>query len=129
MPGSVFKRCGCVDDAGKPGWRSCPLLSHGTHGPWAYRVDLGPGIDSDGVFRRRRQRYRSGFTTKATAAAALSASVSQGSHVEASRLTVGVYLRQWLEAGHGPGQRPGSPTSATSSGTSSRCSAISSCVS
>lgn len=72
----------------------------GTHGSWAYRVDLGPGIDRDGVFRGRRQRYRSGFATKAAAAAALaelSASVSQGSHVEASRLTVGVYLQQWLE--------------------------------
>lgn len=100
MQGSVFKRCGCLDENGKPGWRSCPLLSRGTHGSWAYRVDLGPGVDGDGVFRTRRQRYRSGFPTKAAAAAALatlSASVGDGSHVEASRLTVGVYLQQWLE--------------------------------
>lgn len=100
MQGSVFKRCGCVDEQGKPGWRSCQLLSRGTHGTWAYRVDLGPGIDRDGEFRARRQRYRSGFPTKAAAAAALaelSASVSQGSHVEASRLTAGAYLEQWLE--------------------------------
>lgn len=100
MQGSVFRRCGCVDENGKPGWRSCSLLSRGTHGSWAYRVDLGPGIDRDGVFRARRQRYRSGFPTKAAATAALtelSASVNQGSHVESSRLSVGVYLQQWLE--------------------------------
>ena len=64
MQGSVFKRCGCVDESGKPGWRSCSLLSRVTHGSWAYRVDLGPGIDRDGEFRRRRQRYRSGFPTR-----------------------------------------------------------------
>ena len=90
----------CADENGKPGWRSCPLLARGTHGSWAFRVDLGPGQDSDGVLQSRRQRYRSGFPTKAAAAAALaalSADVSQGSHVEASRMTVGTYLRQWLE--------------------------------
>lgn len=100
MRGNVFKRCGCVDSNGKPGWRSCQLLSRGNHGTWAYRLDLGPGLDADGIYRPRRQRYKSGFATKALASralAALSTSLDEGSHVESSRLSVGAYLRQWLD--------------------------------
>lgn len=100
MRGSLIKRCGCVDASGAPTWRSCELLARGKHGTWAYRVDLGPGLDAAGVFRQRRQRYRSGFATKADAAAALaelSTSVHQGSHLESSRLTLAVYLQQWLD--------------------------------
>ncbi len=100
MKGNVFKRCGCVDREGRPDWRSCQLLSRGTHGTWAYRVDLGPGLDADGTHRQRRQRYKSGFPSKVAASAALAelaTSLAQGSHLEASRLTVGVYLQQWLE--------------------------------
>jgi len=100
MRGSVFKRCGCVDGDGQPGWRSCQLLNRGSHGTWAYRLDLGPGLDADGAYRSRRQRYKSGFITKALAAsalAALSTSLDEGSHVESSRLSVSTYLRQWLD--------------------------------
>ena len=99
MAGSVFKRCGCVDPAGRAVWRTCPEIKRTGHGTWAYRLDLGAGVDADGVFRRRRQRYRSGYATKAaaeTALAELRATLGQGSHVEPSRMPVGEYLEEWL---------------------------------
>ena len=99
MNGSVFKRCGCVDERGRP-VSTCPELRRPGHGSWALRLDLGPGPGPDGEPRLRRQRYKSGFATKRAAeaaAAALVASVSSGSHVEPSRVTVGTYLQQWLD--------------------------------
>ena len=100
MAGSVFKRCGCLDARGRPVWRTCALLRDRAHGSWAYRIDLGPGITPDGRFQHRRQRYRSGFPTKREAEAALAAVIvagSSGERIEASRMTVGLFLREWLD--------------------------------
>lgn len=100
MAGSVFKRCGCVDPQHRPMWRTCTLLQDRGHGSWTYRIDLGPGITPDGKFQQRRQRYRSGFTTRREAETALATVIVAGStreHIEASRITVALFLREWLD--------------------------------
>jgi len=107
MTGQTFKRCGCRGADGRQLGATCPQLRSSKHGTWWYRVDIGPGMDTDGVHRQRRQRSRGGFTTKRDAAGALSAlaaRVGNGSHVDVGRLTVADYLEEWL-AGKG-GLRP-----------------------
>jgi len=65
MTGQTFKWCGCrAADGGQPGG-ACPQLRSSGHGTWWYRVDIGPGIDTDGLHRQRRQRSRGGFATNA----------------------------------------------------------------
>jgi predicted amidophosphoribosyltransferase len=63
---------------------------------WGYRVDVSrPG-------EPRRQRYRTGFTTKAEAVEALNEEQkarSDGTYVERSKITVGEYLDRWLASG------------------------------
>ena len=103
MTGQTFRRCGCRDAAGRQLGAACPLLARTGHGSWWYRVDIGPGTDSDGALRLRRQRSKGGFTTKKEASAALasvSASLGSGAHVDVGRLTVATYLEDWL-AGKG----------------------------
>ncbi len=100
VAGSVFKRCGCVDARNRPIWRTCALLPDRGHGTWAYRIDLGPGVTPDGEFQQRRQRYRSGYATKREAEVALAAVVvagNSGERLEASRMTVEIFLREWLD--------------------------------
>ena len=36
MKGSTYKRCGCVDAAGKPLGADCPRLKGRNHGTWYY---------------------------------------------------------------------------------------------
>jgi len=99
VTGQTFKRCGCRAADGKQVGGLCPLLPRTGHGTWCYRVDIGPGMDEDGVRRQRRQRSRGGFATKRDATAALTAlagRVGNGSHVDVARLTVGTYLGDWL---------------------------------
>ena len=63
---------------------------------WAFQVDVGPPGG------RRDQRIRAGFKTKAAAVEAMAKmqkEIADHTHVEPSRLTVGRYLLQWLEAG------------------------------
>jgi len=101
--GQTFKRCGCRTADGKQLGGACPQLQSSKHGTWWYRVDIGPGMDTDGVHRQRRQRSRGGFATKRDASVALSALAARlgnGSHVDVGRLTVGAYLEDWL-AGKG----------------------------
>lgn len=56
--GSVFRRCSCVDDQGKPLGNSCPKRNRTGHGQWCYRIELPP--DATG---KRRPRRRGGFAT------------------------------------------------------------------
>ena len=96
MRGSTFKRCGCLDDAGRPLGETCPRLSAKDHGSWYYATDLpaAPG-------QRRAYRRRGGFPTRRAAEAALAElqdQVNKRSHVEPTTLTVAEYLESWLAA-------------------------------
>ncbi len=104
MKGSVFRRCGCRDDSGRP-LRACPRLGRERgHGSWYYRADVG----RDGAGRRREQK-KGGFATKAEAEAALAkvlAAVSTGEHRHDGRQTVGTYLTGWIADREADGLRP-----------------------
>jgi integrase len=96
MRGTTYKRCGCVDSAGRRLGARCPQLRNGRHGTWYYLVEVpsGPG-------GKRRQQRRGGFDNEHNAAEALSAVVSRissGTYNETARLTVSEYLGEWLEA-------------------------------
>jgi integrase len=61
---------------------------------WTFVVDIGAETG------RRVQRSRGGFATKRAAVAAMYAlqrSVAEGTYVAPSALTVGEYLKQWLD--------------------------------
>ena len=94
--GSAFRRC--TSDRCRArvaaSARACPKC--GGHSlSWAFVIDLAlPGS-------RRKQRFGSGFATKAAAVEAmnrLQAAVVDGTHVERSRRTLGAYLEDWLGA-------------------------------
>jgi integrase len=74
--------------------RACPKCG-GNAISWAFVIDLAlPGS-------KRKQRFGSGFPTKAAALEAmnrLQAAVVDGTHVERSRRTLGAYLQDWLAA-------------------------------
>jgi hypothetical protein len=94
VSGSVFKRCGCRDEAGKPLGSDCPRLAKSDHGSWYYKAELaaGPG----GTRRRAR---KGGFATKRDAQRALVDlldRVNKRTHQTATKVTVGVYLSRWL---------------------------------
>src|ERR1700686_1844536 len=94
--GSAFRRCtrdGCRANVAAS-VRACPKC--GGHSlSWAFVIDLAlPGS-------KRKQRFGSGFATKAAALEAmnrLQAAVVDGTHVERSRRTLGAYLEDWLAA-------------------------------
>lgn len=94
--GSVYRLCSQDRCRAKvpPGARTCPRCG-GESLAWAFKVDSAvPGAT-------RRQRQRSGFKTKADATEALNrlqAGVVDGTHVERSRRTLGVFLLDWLAA-------------------------------
>ena len=79
--------------------RRCPrdadgrIQPHKCHGPWAYAVDVQRGVGG-----RRRQLTKSGFATKAAAAAALRQVLDRDESglAEADRMTVRDYLETWL---------------------------------
>jgi len=94
--GSAFRRC--TSDRCRArvaaSARACPKC--GGHSiSWAFVIDLAlPGS-------KRKQRFGSGFPTKAAALEAmnrLQAAVVDGTHVERSRRTLGAYLEDWLGA-------------------------------
>src|SRR2546430_10076857 len=64
--GSIFRRCSCVDDAGKPLGSACPKRNRTGHGQWCYRIELPPDAAS-----KRRPRRRGGFESAAKAQAEL----------------------------------------------------------
>src|SRR5258708_18224038 len=94
--GSAFRRWtrdGCRANVAAS-VRACPKC--GGHSlSWAFVIDLAlPGS-------KRKQRFGSGFATKAAALEAmnrLQAAVVDGTHVERSRRTLGTYLEDWLAA-------------------------------
>src|ERR1700682_4238601 len=94
--GSAFRRCtrdGCRANVAAS-VRACPKC--GGHSlSWAFVIDLAlPGS-------KRKQRFGSGFATKAAALEAmnrLQAAVVDGTHVERSRRTLAAYLEDWLAA-------------------------------
>ncbi len=94
--GSAFRRCTrdrCRARVAASA-RACPKC--GGHSiSWAFVIDLTlPGS-------KRKQRFGSGFPTKAAALEAmnrLQAAVVDGTHVERSRRTLGAYLEDWLAA-------------------------------
>jgi integrase len=96
--GRVYRRCSrCgrawqVNDDGHAARRCAHCGSERFR--WAYSVDVGP------VGGPRDQRAKMGFGTKREAVAAMSAlqaELGDGTYVEASRLTVGEYLTDWLK--------------------------------
>src|SRR4029077_16533831 len=94
--GTAFRRCTrdrCRARVGASA-RTCPKCG-GNAINWAFVIDLTlPGS-------KRKQRFGSGFPTKAAALEAmnrLQAAVVDGTHVERSRRTLGVYLEDWLAA-------------------------------
>jgi hypothetical protein len=101
MAGSVFKRCGCPDAAGKPMGSDCPKLKKFDHSSW-YKAELPPGPGGS----RRRVR-KGGFATKRDAHQALTDlldRVNKRTHLSTSTETMATYLTRWL-AGKG-GLRP-----------------------
>jgi integrase len=94
VKGSIFKRCGCVDAAGKPLGATCPRLRGKNHGTWYFQAELVAG--QDGARRRKRQ---GGFATQREAQAALIDlldRVQKRTYVDAGMQSVGEYLDLWL---------------------------------
>jgi integrase len=94
MAGSVFKRCGCRDAAGKPMGSDCPRLKKFDHGSWYYKAELPPETGGS----RKRVR-KGGFATKRDAHQALTDlldRVNKRTHLPASTETLGTYLTRWL---------------------------------
>ena len=88
--GSVFRRCGCRDQAtGRLLGARCPGLSSRRHGTWYFSAEL-PSPAGD----RRRVR-RGGFATKAAAVAALEALASPAPGL-VQGLRTGEWLERWL---------------------------------
>ena len=88
--GSVFRRCGCRDEAtGRLLGSRCPRLSSRRHGTWYFSIEL-PSSAGD----RRRVR-RGGFASRSAAVAALEA-VSGTAPGPAQGLRVEEWLERWL---------------------------------
>jgi len=88
--GSVFRRCGCRDQAsGRLLGAQCPGLRSRRHGTWYLSVEL-PSPAGD----RRRVR-RGGFTTRAAAVAALEA-LTNSAPGPVQGLRTGEWLERWL---------------------------------
>ncbi|MGW3322524.1 tyrosine-type recombinase/integrase [Streptomyces virginiae] len=68
MNGTITKRCGCRDAAGRQLVGSCPKLKQRTHGVWSLMQELPPR--DDGTRRRFR---RSGYKTKGDAQTGMNA--------------------------------------------------------
>jgi integrase len=87
--GSVFKRCGCRDQAGKLLGARCPELWSTSHGSWYFSAEL-PSPSG----QRRRVR-RGGFASRLAAVAALEA-LSGPAAGPARGMTSGEWLQRWL---------------------------------
>jgi hypothetical protein len=90
--GSVYRRCGCRDEAtGRLLRARCPGLRSREHGSWYFSADL-PSAAGE----RHRVR-RGGFATRDAAAAALEAFASPTAGPEPG-LSTGEWLSRWLES-------------------------------
>ncbi len=101
MKGSVYKRCGCMQEYDARGNRKACKLRHGS---WVFVADAGRKPDG-----KRRQIKRGGFRTQAGAQAelaALSDSVVKGTHAHDERQTVAAFLVKWLHEKAANGLRP-----------------------
>lgn len=90
MADGVFRRCSCGKRVPE-GQRTCPREGCTGTVRWAYVIDVAR--------RPRKQMHRSGFGTKAEAAAGRAAALAElgaGTYVAPSKLTLGAYLDQWL---------------------------------
>ena len=90
--GRVFRRCTRCKAQAQSRDKQCARCGNGRL-TWIYMIDLAP------LGAPREQRVRSGFATKAEAIADMhqaQAAKAAGTYVEASRLTVGVYLEEWI---------------------------------
>lgn len=89
MTGSLFKRCGCRDEAsGKQLGTECPRLKRSDHGTWSFRVDVGlPGA--------RSVLKKGGYRDKASAQAALDE--VRRRHRAGVAVTVVPTVGEWLE--------------------------------
>ena len=101
MAGSVFKRCGCRDAAGRPLTTECPQLKRSDHGSWYYKAEL-PAAPWDGARRRAR---KGGFATRRDAQQALTDlldRVQKRTHLDRSKeRTLATYLEGWLASKRG----------------------------
>lgn len=94
MAGSVFKRCGCADAAGRRLDTACPRLRKSDHGTWYYKVELTPGLDDS-----RRTTRKGGFATRRDAQQALVDLLdrfNKRTHVTVRAETMAGYLERWL---------------------------------
>ena len=94
MAGSVFKRCGCTDAAGRPLGPDCPRLRKSDHGSWYYQAELPTGPDGS-----RHRARKGGFASKRDAQQALVDlldRVNKRTHHRASKETMGAFLQRWL---------------------------------
>ena len=94
MAGSVFKRCGCSDAAGRRLGSECPKLKKSGHGSWYYKAELPAGPDGT-----RHLARNGGFSTKRDAQQALVDlldRVNKRTHLSVSTETLGAYLARWL---------------------------------
>jgi len=88
--GSVFRRCGCRDQAtGRLLGARCPELRSRRHGTWYFSAEL-PSLTGD----RRRVR-RGGFASRQAAVAALEA-LPGAAPGPVAGLRTGEWLEQWL---------------------------------
>jgi hypothetical protein len=88
--GSVYRRCGCRDEAtGRLLGACCLGLGSPGHGSWYFSADLPSAA------RHRRRVRRGGFAIKAAATAALAALASPATGPEPG-LTTGEWLSRWL---------------------------------
>jgi hypothetical protein len=98
--GTIYRRCTrCRKNFGDG--RRCQACQHDSHS-WTYVVDVAP------LGAPRKVRMKSGFSSKASAIAAmneLQATKVAGTYVEPSKLTLGEYLKLWVAGGCG-GVRP-----------------------
>ncbi|MBH0120566.1 Arm DNA-binding domain-containing protein, partial [Rhodococcus sp. CX] len=102
MKGSIYKRCTCPVERDSKGRRKACKKAHGS---WTFVADLG----IDPATGKRRQIRKSGFRTSDDAQEELNkflTSVATGQAAHDNRLTVGDYLRQWLETKEAAGIRP-----------------------
>ena len=97
-PGSVYRRCGCVDPVtGRQLGPQCPRLAGGRHGSWYVRLDLPAGPDG------RRRRIRRGGYRSRTAAAAVLAALRRPDPAGPNRaLKTGEWLAHWLASRTSP---------------------------
>ncbi len=96
----IDKRCGCRDEHGVKLGARCPLLQRSGHGSYGYRIDLGPGLDSKGVLRQRRQEYHGGYPRRKDAEQAKAEHLTRLGHGQAQARngrTVGEWLTEWLD--------------------------------